>query len=144
MIDNIYNWRIHRKLDEARRVYICPARGNCKPERTREMYEDLLNQGKEITFVRAADFPKKDPFKIHEDLLDMDLCSNRESRWLDTVLEKHFEEEMHKYLQKEIEGWKPKIIIDTAVPDDSFLYDWKLWSLGSLYSVGVIAMEENA
>lgn len=128
---NHYDWRIHRKLDEARRVYICPARGNGKLERTREMYEDLLDQGKEITFVRAADLPKKDPLKIHKELLDMDLCYHREPSWFEKMIDDYLKKELYKHLQvdTEMERWKPRIITDTTVVDDAFLYNWNLYGM---------------
>lgn len=48
IIRNHHDWKIHKILDEARRVYICPARGNCKPERTLRMYKELLEEGKKL------------------------------------------------------------------------------------------------
>lgn len=124
---NHHDWKIHRRLEEARKVYICPARGNCKSERTREMYEDLIKQGKEITFVRSDNLPKLDPFELKEAFIDKGLVCNNEPPWLQNALDKYFEEEMRKWLREKNEYWTPKVRLDTTVVDDNLWYEWMLW-----------------
>lgn len=121
---NKHDWKIHKILDETRRVYVCPARGTNKVQTQLELYAELMDQGKEITFVRSKDLPKKDPFKVYKELLDMDLICNREPPWLQDYFDKYFEEEMKKYLKKDRENWKPIIRMDTTVVDDGPYREW--------------------
>ena len=118
MIENNHDWKIHKILDETRRVYVCPARGTNKVQTQLELYVELMNQGKDITFVRKKDLPKKDPFKVYKEFLDKDLICNREPPWLQDAIDKYFEEEMKKYLKKDRENWKPIIRMDTTALDD--------------------------
>lgn len=121
---NYYDWKIHKRLDEARRVYVHQARGNNKVQTQLELYAELMDQGNQITFVRSADLPKKDPFKIYKELLDMDMLCNREPSWLQDAFDKYFEEEMKKYLKEDRETWKPKVYLDTTVADDRPYIEW--------------------
>ena len=124
MIENSHDWKIHKILDEAKRVYVCPARGTNKVQTQLELYAELMDQGKEIAFVRSKDLPKKDPFKVYKQFLDMDLICNREAPWLQDAIDKYFEEEMKKYLKKDRENWKPIIRMDTTVVDDGPYKEW--------------------
>lgn len=124
MIENKHDWKIHKILDETRRVYVCPARHNDKTYTQLELYAELMDQGKEITFVQSKDLPKKDPFKVYKQLLDMDMICNREPSWLQDYFDKYFEEEMKKYLKKDRENWKPKVYTDTTVVDDRPYREW--------------------
>lgn len=138
MIDNNHDWKIHKILDETRRVYICPARGTNKVQTQLELYAELMDQGKEITLVRSKDSPKKDPFKVYKEFLDMDLICNREPPWL----QDYFEEEMKKYLKKNRENWKPIIRMSTTVMDDGPYKEWFIQQY--LYpDVFVIRKEED-
>lgn len=129
MIENSHDWKIHKILGEAKKVYICPARGNCKPERTLRMYEELHEEGKELVFVRSVDIPKKDSWKGRRGLLDldMDLICNIESSWLRSTIDKYIEEERKKSLQEKLECWTPKVRLDSWVIDDSLYFERMLW-----------------
>ena len=52
---NSHEWKIHRILDETKRVYILPARGNSKLYNQLELYADLFTQKKDIKVIRAED-----------------------------------------------------------------------------------------
>ena len=131
MIENNHDWKIHKILDETRRVYVYPARGNNKVQTQLELYAELMEQGKEVMVLRSADLPKKDPFKIHHELLDMHLICNIEPYWLQDAIDKHFEEEMKKYLKKDRENWKPKVYMSTSLLHG----DWYNKRLGVMDSV---------
>lgn len=55
---NNHEWKIHKIIDEAKRVYICPARGSSKSYTQLELYAELMAQNKEIKVIRAADVKK--------------------------------------------------------------------------------------
>lgn len=55
MIENKYDWKIHKILDEAKRVYILPARGNDKLYNQLELYTDLTTKKRDIRIIRAED-----------------------------------------------------------------------------------------
>ena len=48
MYESNYDWSIHKKLDEARTVYVIPARANCKPLRQLEIYAELFKSGRTV------------------------------------------------------------------------------------------------
>lgn len=75
MIDTYVDWKIHRKLDEARTIYIYPARGSGRTQPLYELVDDLLESGKKVHVVTAADLPKRsvDIKQIKETILDLDL-----------------------------------------------------------------------
>lgn len=58
MIENHHDWKIHKILDEAKRVYIYPARGSDKPYNQLELYADLMTQSRDIRIIRATDVEK--------------------------------------------------------------------------------------
>lgn len=126
---NHHDWKIHKILDEAKRVYICPARGNGKPERTLRMYKELLEEGKEIVVVRSADISKKDSKIGRRALLnlDMDLICNSKYPWIQDAIDRYIEEEMKKSLQEKNDGWTPKVRFDSWVIDESLYFDQILW-----------------
>ena len=53
------DWAIHKKLKEANRIYILPARGQCKMTQL-ELYTTLMNEGRDVKVIRANDIPKLD------------------------------------------------------------------------------------
>lgn len=127
---NHHDWKIHKILDEAKRVYICPARGNDKLYTQLELYSELMAQNKEIVLVRSADIPKKDSWKGRRALLnlDKDLICNSESPWLRDTIDKYIEEEMKKSLQEKNEGWIPKVRFDSWIVDDDLYFKEMLWN----------------
>lgn len=52
---NSHDWKIHKILDEAKRVYILPARGNDKFYSQLELYADLMTKNRDIRIIRATD-----------------------------------------------------------------------------------------
>lgn len=52
---NCVDWKIHRKLDEARSIYIYPARGEGKTQ----VLLDLIDSGKKVHVVTKADIQKR-------------------------------------------------------------------------------------
>lgn len=129
VIRNHHDWKIHKILDEAKRVYICPARGNDKLYTQLELYTELMAQNKEITFMRKKDLPKKDPWKGSRALLnlDKDLICNIEPRWLQDAIDRYIEEEMKKTLQEKNDGWTPKVRFDSWIVDDDLYFKEMLW-----------------
>lgn len=140
---NPHEWKIHKTLKEAKRVYICPARGNCKPERTLRMYEELLEEGKEIVLVRSADIPKKDSWKGRRALLDLDkdLICNSEYQWMQDAIDKYIEEEMKKSLQEKNDHWTPKVYMDTSLINPRDLYTKQLTVMDSVLGSFIVASE---
>lgn len=126
MIENYHDWKIHKILDEAKRVYICPARGSNKTYTQLELYADLMAQNKDIKVVRAEDVKKVVGFK--DIITDKDLYFNTVSPWRRDALDKYFEEEMKKWLGDYRMEWEPKIIYDSTVVDDAPWRNWQLWN----------------
>lgn len=141
---NPHEWKIHRLLKEAKRVYILPARGNCKPERTLRMYKELLEEGKEIVLVHSTDLPKKDSWKGRRALLnlDKDLICNSEYSWMRDAIDKYIEEEMKKSLQEKNEYWTPKVYMDTSLIKPSDWYNKELTVMDSVLGSFIVAREE--
>lgn len=139
MIENKHDWKIHKILDEANRVYICPARGNGKFYNQLELYADLFTQKKDIHIIRAEDVKKAVDFK--DIFIDKDLYYHHEPPWLKPELDKYFEEEMHKYLEEDRRQWKPKIIHDTTVVNPAFWEEWNMWNV--VYDGFIVRPEED-
>lgn len=137
---NHYDWKIHKRLDEAKRVYIYPARGNNKVYTQLELYAELMAQNKDIKIIRAEDVKKAVDFS--EALIDKDLYYHHEPPWLKDALDKYFEEEMHKHLQEDRRHWKPKIITDTTVVNPAFWEEWNTWH--ALYDGFIVVPEEES
>lgn len=55
---NSHEWKIHKILDEAKRVYIRPARGSGKIYTQLELYAELMAQNKDVKVIRAWDIKK--------------------------------------------------------------------------------------
>jgi hypothetical protein len=55
------DWAIHKRLKEANRVYILPARGQSGKSQL-ELYTSLMNEGRDVTVIRAKDIPKLDRY----------------------------------------------------------------------------------
>lgn len=70
---NHYDWKIHRKLEETRRVYICPARHNDKTYTQLKLYAELMTQNKNIKVIRASDVRDVITKLKTEPVLDYDL-----------------------------------------------------------------------
>lgn len=96
IIRNKYDWKIHKILDETKRIYVYPARGNGKFYAQLELYADLIAQNKDIKVIRADDVKKVINFK--DIITDKDLYFNTVSPWRRDALDKYFEEEMTKWL----------------------------------------------
>ena len=119
MIENSHDWKIHKILDEAKKVYICPARGNGKSERTLRMYKELLEEGKEVVITRLADISKKGSRAL--------LIDNIESSWFKYTIDRYIEEEMKKSLQEKNDGWTPTVRFDSWIVDDDLYFKEMLW-----------------
>lgn len=129
IIRNKYDWKIHKILDEAKRVYICPARGNGKLYNQLELYVDLMSKNRDIKIIRANDIKTAvNKFKyIPDAVLDKDFCDS-EREWVDRMVAHCFETEMKEYLQKQRENWEPKIVLDTWPKDNAFHTELMLWA----------------
>lgn len=130
---NHHDWKIHKILDEAKRVYILPDRGNSKLYNQLELYADLFTQKKDIKIIRAEDVKAAvNKFKyIPDAVLDKDFCVS-EREWVDRIVAHCFETEMKEYLQKQRENWEPKIVLDTWPKENRFYSDFIHW--GGVYS----------
>ena len=52
------DWRIHKKLDQGRTVYLAIPRHNGKTWRTLELYAELVAAGKRVVFVKPEQILK--------------------------------------------------------------------------------------
>ena len=145
MIENKYDWNIHKRLDEAKRVYICPARGNGKLYNQIELYLELTTRNKDIKLIRAEDIKKAVDKIKSEPVLDYDLYSDLAAPMYRDSIDRFLDEEMRKYLCYSRTDWKPKVIFDTTIADTDF---WKEWMLRhSVYGGFIIAptrLEDDA
>lgn len=139
MIENNHDWKIHKILDETKRIYVYPARGNDKLYNQLELYVDLMTKNRDVKVIRADDVKKAINFK--DVITDKDLYFNTVSPWRRDTLDKYFEEEMHKYLRKDIESWEPKIVYDSSVVDTPFWRYFNTWC--GLYDGFIVRTEEK-
>lgn len=144
VIRNRHDWKIHKILSKAKRVYVCPARGNDKLYTQLELYSELMAQNKENTFVRSTDLPKKDSWKGRRALLnlDKDLICNSEYSWMRDAIDKYFEEEMKKTLQEKNEYWTPKVYMDTSLINPRDWYTKQLMIMDSVLGSFIVASED--
>lgn len=78
---NHHDWKIHKILDETKRVYILPARGNDKLYTQLELYSELMTQNKEITIIRAEDVKKAvDKFRSISDF-DLEFMLEKRAKY---------------------------------------------------------------
>ena len=139
---NSHEWKIHKILDEAKRVYVYPARGSGKVYTQLELYADLMAQNKEVRVIRAEDLKKA--ITLQDAIIDKDLYFNSAPPWRRDALDKYFEEEMKKWLGDQRANWKPKIIYDTTVVDDTPWLKQQLWN--AMYDAFIVrpeTMEED-
>ena len=117
MFETSKDWNIHRKLDETRRVYVMPARGNDKTYTQLELYSELMTQNKEVRVIRAEDIRKAVEALKKDPLPDptYELWTNRDS-------------ELHRYLD-EHEFFKPIVNPDIWVRDEDspFYHEQMHW-----------------
>lgn len=57
-MESSIDWKIHRKLDQSRTVYLTIPRGSSKTWRMLELYEELVAAGKRVVFVKPDQFLK--------------------------------------------------------------------------------------
>lgn len=57
-MESSIDWRIHRKLDQARTVYLTMPRCSGKTWRMLELYEELIAAGKRVVFVKPEQILK--------------------------------------------------------------------------------------
>ena len=132
MIENKYDWKIHKILDEAKRVYICPARGNGKLYTQLELYADLFtNKKKDISVIRAEDIEKAiDIFRQKAEAVpDFDV--------IDALERTHRYELFNDYLVRS----EPKIIFNTTIIETPFWKERTDWL--SLYDGFIVTPEKN-
>ena len=100
MIETSRDWNIHKKLDETRRVYVCPARANAKTYTQLELYSELMAQNKEVKVIRAEDIRKAVDALKREPTPDptYEIWTNRDSE-LHRYLDDLYEEMMGEFLK---------------------------------------------
>lgn len=138
MIENNHDWKIHKILDETKRIYVYPARGNGKLYNQLELYVDLMTKNRDVKVIRADDVKKAVTLKYA--ITDKDLYFNTVSPWRRDALDKYFEDEMKKWLGDYRMEWKPKIIYDSTVVDDA---PWRYWQLWNAMHDGFIVRPET-
>lgn len=52
------DWKIHKRLDQGRTVYLALPRGSGKTWRMLELYEELITAGKRVTIVKPEQILK--------------------------------------------------------------------------------------
>lgn len=114
---NAHDWKIHKILDETKRVYIYPARGNDKFYAQLELYAELMTQNKEVRVIRAKDV--KDIIDILKQkpkpVPDFDV--------IDALERTHRYELFNDYVVKS----EPKVILNTTSMDTSFWKEQMEW-----------------
>ena len=111
------DWAIHKKLKEANRVYILPARGQCKTSQL-ELYTSLMNEGRDVTVIRAKDIPKMDRYGWDAwgcALIEQNQRAENFGHWV---------HEMYKdYNMREVK-YKPMIIPGSyIIEDETIVFD---------------------
>ena len=117
MIENSHDWKIHKILDEAKRVYILPARGNDKLYTQLELYVDLLTQKKDIKVIRAEDVKKA------VDILRQKPKPVPDFDVIDMLARTHRYELFNDYLMRT----EPKVIFNTTNMDAPFWKEREAW-----------------
>lgn len=139
------DWEIHRKLDEARTVYIYPARGSGRTKPLYELVDDLMKSGKKVRFARSADLPKKtiDVEQLKRTTRDLDLWV--ESKWnklIDDYIYEQFQQQLFKSFVMPI----PDDLYKIKCMPDSYIYslkNYEAWSLRELYFPEVFKVVEE-
>lgn len=112
------DWKIHKILDEAKRVYIYPARGNNKHYTQLELYADLMAQNKNIRVIRAEDVKKAVDKLKSEPVLDYDLVDIFEETHRHRLFGDYLHERYNDFSLKPVV--RPDVFIPYAYPiDDS-------------------------
>lgn len=127
------DWAIHRRLKEANRVYILPARGQCKMTQL-ELYAALVNEGRDVKVVRAKDIPKmdKDSWSMHAyAMLEQNQRAENFGHWL---------HEMYKdYNMREVK-YKPIVLPDAYIcEDESSAFISDMWLKRNPYLTGGVS-----
>ena len=114
---NNHEWMIHKILDETKRVYICPARGNCKPYTQLEIYADLVTRNKDVKVIRVEDVKKV------ADILRQKPTPVPDFDVMDMLERTHRYELFNDYVVKS----EPKVILNSSIMDTPFWNEWKVW-----------------
>lgn len=117
MIENSHDWKIHKILDETKRVYILPARGNCKLHTQLELYVDLLTQKKDIKVIRAEDV------KNAIDILRQKPKPVPDFDVIDILERTHRHELFNDYLVRS----ESKVMLNTTNMDTPFWKEREVW-----------------
>ena len=112
---NSREWKIHKILDETKRVYILPARANGKLYNQLELYADLFTQKKDISVIRASDVEKA------IDILKQKPKPVPYFDVMDMLERTHRYELFNDYLVKS----EPKVILNTTTMDNPFWNEWR-------------------
>lgn len=142
-------WKIHKKLQDAKTVYICPARGCDKSQRELKMYENLLEDGYNVKVVRTQKqepvrLSREDIERIRDAIVDYDLYSNIVSPMYRDSIDTFIENEMKEFYRKERGYWKPKVRLDTIIVDAGAYFDWYRWhTYTNPYFTDMFKVEEN-
>lgn len=88
---NNYDWKIHKKLEDARTVYIVPARANGKTYTAKKEYLRLLKAGKKLVFMSPKTSGDLRGSSYESIIVDRDMLSpaqlERAERILDIFME---------------------------------------------------------
>lgn len=57
-MESSIDWKIHKRLDQGRTVYLALPRGSGKTWRMLELYEELVAAGKRVVFVKPEQILK--------------------------------------------------------------------------------------
>lgn len=117
MIENSHDWKIHKILNETKRVYILPARGNDKLYTQLELYVDLITQKKDIKVIRAEDVKKA------VDILKQKPKPVPDFDVIDMLERTHRHERFNDYLVRS----EPKVILNTTSMDTPFWKEREAW-----------------
>lgn len=117
---NPHEFDIHRKLREAKVVYVSFARGGGKPETTRRKIEKLIATGMDVRAIRPAD--RITVKAIESMMLDKDILSQARLKRADELINGFMADFIHEDLEH---NFKPIIRSDAYmhdIPWQHFLY----------------------
>lgn len=140
---NHHEWKIHKILQEAKnnqriqRIQLMMGRGNGKTRLLEEELDYVLSRPK----PEPVKFDNTEIKKFKDVVIDWDLYSSYGLPELQKQFEEYWQNEMLKYLRKDIENWRPKVYLDTSLINPRDWYTKQLTIMDSVLGSFIVASE---